>query len=293
MNETTASPLLSMQDARIDVDGVPAIDGLSLVTQGEHVLVLGAPRAAFHAATGVLAAVRGKIAIRGASPEVAVRDRLIAGCPLDPPLPPKWTPLEYITWSARLSGHDKTTAKTNAARAVERIELGAFATTPAERLVPHAKRATVLAAAMATGAPVLAIEDPLASLPEEIAHVWAGIFVAALSDRSWIVFAPRIPMTSPIVRAADEAVVISHAHVDAQGPPLSVASASRRFVLRLHGALDVFVPRLQERGAQVRVSGAQVVVDLGQTLSTTELLGISCDTNVTIVELHPVARALA
>ena len=52
-------PLLLVEDLRVDVDGVPACDGLTLRTSGDRVLVLGAPRAFYEAVCGVRPVVRG------------------------------------------------------------------------------------------------------------------------------------------------------------------------------------------------------------------------------------------
>ena len=53
MSEASAEPLLKIEDLRVDVDGVPACDGLTLQTRGERVLVLGAPRVLFEATCGL------------------------------------------------------------------------------------------------------------------------------------------------------------------------------------------------------------------------------------------------
>src|SRR5699024_3666922 len=99
-------PLLAASEARIAVDGVTAIDRLTLATEGDHVLVAGDTRALFAAITGVPLAdpaapegddgalpgeafvVAGTLSVAGHS--VAERAHLatIGAAPLDPPLPP-------------------------------------------------------------------------------------------------------------------------------------------------------------------------------------------------------------
>ncbi len=287
-------PLLHVEDLRIDVDGVPACDGLTARTSGDRVVILGAPRALFEATTARRPVVRGALRVRGSAAPAAVRDGIVAGAPLDPALPPKWTATEYVTWSSRLAGHSAADARTLAKEAIDLVQLGPLATATTDRLVPHARRAVVLAAALATGAAVIAVEDPLAMLPEEIARTWARIFVSALADRSWLVFAARISLTSPIAMNADEALMVSSSRLDAQGPPAEIAAADRRYVARIHSTqpLEVLGARLAERGAKMEVQGAQVLLDLGTTLSTADLLGICAELDATVVEMAPVARAL-
>jgi ABC-2 type transport system ATP-binding protein len=284
--------LVQAEDLRVDVDGVPACDGLTLRTSGERVLLLGAPHALFEALAGIRPIRRGRLAVRGVSLATAVTDGIVAAAPLDPPLPPKWTATEYVTWSARLSGRSSSDARTLATNAIARVQLGAIATQPLARMVPHARRGVVVAAALATASQVLVLEDPLANLPEESARTWAGILVTALEEIPWIVVASRIALTSPLAIATDEALVISSSRVDAQGPPAEIAAADHRFVARIHGSLEALAAKLAERGARIDVQGAQVLLDLGAAVTTADLLRLAIESEATIVEMVPVARAL-
>lgn len=295
VSEVASEPLLKVLDLRVDVDGVPACDGLTLQTRGERVLVLGAPRVVFEATCALRPVTRGLLEVRGALAETAVRSGVIAGAPLDPPLPPKWTSLEYITWSSRLAGHTKSDARRLAAEAIALVQLGPLAGGTIERMLPHARRGVVLAAALATGASVIALEDPLAALPEEIARAWAKIIVQALAERSWIVFGARLPLTSPLAMNADEALMVSSSRLDAQGPPAEIAAQGRCFVARIHsaGPLEKLGARLSEQGAKMDVQGAQVLLDLGASMTTAELLGLCAELDATVVEMVPVARALS
>ncbi len=293
MSSPPPAPLLNAEHVRIDVDAVPACDGLTFRTTGDRVLVLGAPRALALAASGVLPVARGRLTIRGLAATTAARERAAAGCALDPPLPPKWTVAEYVRWSARLSGLAKGEAAAGASDAMARLKLGPMERSLLGGLPPHARRAVVLAAAVATGAPVLVIEDPLTGLSEDAARAYAHIVIEALEDRSWIVLAGRVPLTSPLALHADEAVVASATRVEAQGPPAELAAAERRFVARVHGAMDGLAARLAERGVSVEVHGGQVVFDLKGAITTAELMAMCAASQVAIVELVPVARALA
>lgn len=295
MSETTEA-LVFAEDLRLDVDGVPACDGLTLAATGDRVLVLGAPHALFEATCGLRPVVRGALRVRGADASSAAREGIVAGAPLDPPLPPKWTVLDYVTWSSRLAGHSAADARTLALEAIERVQLKALSRTTLERMIPHARRGVVLASAIATGAAVIAVQDPLANLPEEVARTWARIVVSALEDRSWVVFAARVSLTSPLAMNADEALVVSSSRLDAQGPPAEIAAADRRYVARIHTSpprsLDALEARLAERGVTMDVHGAQVLLDLGESVTTADLLGMCEEQGATVVEMVPVARAL-
>ncbi|HVH44841.1 MAG TPA: hypothetical protein VM925_20950 [Labilithrix sp.] len=290
---STAEPLLSAEDLRIDLDGVPACDGLTFRTRGEHVLVLGAPLALFAAATGLASVVRGTLSVRGVPAAQAGARAIIAGAPMAPPTPPRWTVLEYVTWSARLAGVPAEAARASAASALEKLQLGALAKTEMSRLVPHAHRAALVAAALATCAEVIALEDPLGGLPDETAVAYGNVLATALADRAWLVFAPRVPLTSALARAADDAIVATALRVDAQGPPAELAAAERRFVARIDGAIEPIVGILAERGAHLEAHGAHLFLDLGPRLSTSELLAICDQANLAVLELVPAFRALS
>ena len=291
--ESVAVSLLSAEDVRVDIDGVPACDGLTFRSTGERLLVLGAPRALALAASGVVPVVRGRLLLRGLDAAATARQRGAAGCALDPPLPARWSVFEYVRWSARLAGLDKAVAKANAKDALARLKLEAMERSLLGGLPPHARRGAVLAAAVATGAPVLVVEDPLSGLAEDAARAYAHIVIDALKDRAWIVFAARMPLTSPLALHADEAVVASSGRVEAQGAPAELAAASHRFVARVHGPMEGLASQLTERGVGVDVQGGHVVFDLKGVLTTAELMAMCAASDVAIVELVPVARALA
>jgi ABC-type multidrug transport system ATPase subunit len=295
VSEASAAPLLEIEDLRVDVDGVPACDGLTLQTRGDRALLLGAPRIVFEATCGLRPVMRGRLHVRGLTAEAAVRSALLAGAPLDPALPPKWTALEYVTWSSRLAGRSSRDARGLATEALALVQLVPVAGSTFERMPPHARRGVVLAAALATGASVIALEDPLAGLPEEVARAFAKIIVQALAERSWVVFGARLSLTSPLAMSADEALMVSSSQLDAQGPPTEVAAQGRRFVARIHstGPLEALGARLSERGATMDVQGAQVLLDLGSSMTTADLLGLCAELDATVVEMVPVARALS
>jgi hypothetical protein len=91
--------------------------------------------------------------------------------------------------------------------------------------------------------------------------------------------------------SADEALVVTSARVEAQGAPAAIGRAERRYVARIHGPLEALDAKLVERGASLEIQGAQVLLDLGEALTTAELLGLCAEASVTIVELTPSAAA--
>jgi hypothetical protein len=154
-----------------------------------------------------------------------------------------------------------------------------------------------LAAALATGAATLLVEDPTLALPDDAARPLARAFTHALDDRRTVVFGGRIRLESPVALAADEAIVIDGSAIAAQGAPAEIAASARTFTLRVHGDLDAFRRAVEARGGHPVVtpgaaSPAHMRVDLGP-LAARDLLRIATESNAVVIELRPLARPFA
>lgn len=290
-------PLLSASSLRVDVHGVPAIDGLSVTSTAERLLVLGAAAALFEAAAGLRPVARGGLRVEGRVPIDAVRLRVAAGAPLDPPMPARWTVEQYVTWSARLAGHPRGVARDLAGDAMSRMVLGGMARTKLGKAVTSVRRATVLAAALATGATTLLMEDPINGLPAETVPSFARVLARALADRRSILFAGRLPLESPLALAADEAIVVVGSSVAAQGAPAEIAAADRALSIRVVGDVRTFTGALTAAGGRVLdgadgVARSRVSVNLGP-LATRNLLRIAEASGAVVLELRPLAYAFA
>jgi ABC-type multidrug transport system ATPase subunit len=290
-------PRLASSHLRVDVGGVPAIDGLTLLSTGDHVLVLGAARALFEAAAGLRPIAHGELLVEGRAAIESVRAGVVSCAPLDPPLPGAWTVLQYAAWSACLVGHDRATARELATEGLMRMQITSMANTKLAVAPLPVRRATVLAAALATGATTLLLEDPALGLPDEAGHLLARATARATDDRRTVVFAARVPLESPVALAADEAIVIDGSFVTAQGAPAEIAASERTLALRVHGKVDAFQRAVEARGGRALVAtGApppvHVRVDLGP-LCARDLLQIAAASDAVVLELRPLARPFA
>ena len=288
-----AVPVLEVVRARIDVGGSPAIEGLSFATTGQRVLVLGAARALFEAASGMRAVTHGDVRVLGMPPLAAVRAAKAAAAPKDPRLPPKWTVRTYVSWSARLAGHGRTRSRALAARAIDQLKLGDAADGALGRAELIVRRAAVVAAALATDAQLILLEDPIANLPDHQARALARVLVQSTADRPCLVFAPRVPLASPLAMDADEAIIVSGSDVAGQGAPAELAAQERTVAVRVQGDSASFARAAAERGATVSGTGALLRVDLGESLQVRDLLAVAIETQATLVEVRPVARTFA
>ncbi len=260
-------------------------------------MVLGAARALFEAAAGLRPITKGSLRVAERDPVDALRAGAVASAPLDPPLPPGWTVREYVQWSARLSGQGGAPARGLADDAIARLALGDFAKMKLNAVTPAGRRGTVVAAALATGAGLILLEDPAAGLAPDVARAFSRVVVRAVSDWASVVFGARAPLDSPFALVADEALVIDGAQVAARGAPAEIAASEGAFLVRVGGDAEAFVQAMEARGGKVLTSAVEparacVTIELG-TLGTLDVLRIAAESNALVLELRPLARVFA
>jgi ABC-type multidrug transport system ATPase subunit len=287
-------PTLEARDLRVDVDGVPDVDGLSLETSGDRVLVLAAPGSLFRVAGALTTPRRGEVLTDGLTPAEAVAARRLAIAMCDPPLPPAWTTSEYMLWSTRLAGHSKAAAEPRVHDALRKMKLEALAGSRLRHVPPHARRAIGVAAALATGATTLFLEDPERGLAEDAARNLSRTIVRATEGLRTVIFASRTSLASPLGMDADEALVIAGREVVAQGAPAEVAAHDRTYAIRLNGPGAAFAELAERRGARISGQGASWVVDLGATpdgLRVSDILDVAQAVDAVVMDLRPLAQA--
>lgn len=287
--------LLEAEDLRVDVSGVPVVDGLSMSLPGPRGLVVGAPRVLARALAGLAPIARGRL--RLGEREGPAGTALV---PADTRLPPRWSAEEYVVWNARLAGASAGDAKARAGAALARLELGQAARTRLDRAPEAVRRGAAVASALVTAPRVVVLEDPSSGLAEDVAERFEAVLVAALAETPWVACVSRLAYAGALAREATSAVVVSGSHVVAEGAPAALAQAARRYTARVvaspgaphavEACLEDLGARLAERGGRVEArgkDGAHVLVDLGAALTTAELFGHALEARVVFVELSP------
>ncbi len=287
----------AFRDLRLDEAGAPRFDGEDVASHGQRLLVLGAPRVLFLAAIGAALPSRGALWIDGRPAAQAIRQGRAAAARFDVPVPPTWTALTYASWRARLAGHDRRLAARLAGEALERFSL--VPGTRVATLSEPARRGFHVAAAYATGAPCLLLDDVHAGLSDGDALALARVLAKALEPRGWILFGARAPLASRLGLAADEALVFAGSALAAAGDPAEVASSERSFALRLegaHAAADAFFTACLEQGARIADSSSWesslVHLELGGAMRPRDLFRCAEEAGCTIVQLAAYSGAL-
>ncbi|MEO7331746.1 MAG: ABC transporter ATP-binding protein [Minicystis sp.] len=324
MSEERA-PILVANEARIAVDGVVALDRLTLSTSGDRVLFAGEVAALFGAITQVPLSTRlgvGALApvSKGRAP-VAPRDRddealegeasVVAGslrlagrevsegahvaimgaAPLDPPLPPAWTAEEYVTWSARLAGASAREARALALTALERVSLLPARAKATSALPLPERRALVLAQAIVMSPEVLVAESPLEGLEGGAAAFVLQAIAAASNGRRALLSAARLDPGSAegtLARSATTLIVLAGGAVALEGTPAELFSGATIVSLTVSRNAEALRAELSARGIVVRGGPSRFSAALPAGTGTREILLAAQATRAAVIEMVPV-----
>ena len=314
MAGTPEPPVLEARDARIAVDGVIAVDRLSLRTAGDRVILAGDPGALLAALTGVPRSaagggrvasapgdeaelpgeayvVAGELLLAGRSVAENAHAAVMGAAALDPPLPPRWTAEEYVRWGARLAGVSPGDARDLAAAALARTGLAAARRKLTGALSLPERRALSLAQAIASGPEVLVAEAPLRGLEGAAATFVLQAVTAAAEGRRAVISTARLDAGSAegaLARAASHLVVLASGEVAVEGPPGELFAAARVYALTVRSHAELLRAELAARGIDLRGGPVRFSAALPAGATTTEILAAARAAQAAVVEMVPV-----
>jgi ABC-2 type transport system ATP-binding protein len=303
----TKAPLLVADHARIAIDGVTVIDDLSLTSRGDRVLLAGDASSLIAAITGVprtlsdrnagedapeIDVVAGSLAVAGRDVASRAHVPVIGAAPLDPPLPPKWSALQYVAWSARLAGASAKEAEQLANAQLARVGLGGAVRAQIAMLPIPERRALVLAQAAVLSPEVLVAEAPLTGLEGGAAQFVLAALAASTEKCSAIVSATRVDPSSiegGLARQASYVVVLSSTgEVVIEGPPGELFAGTRMYALSVRSNAELLRIELASRGIDLRGGPARFTLALPIGATTREVLAAAGAARAPIVEMIPI-----
>lgn len=300
------SEVLIAEEARVAVDGVTAIDRLTLTTAGDHVLLGGDARALLGAITGVPIAdpqadegelpgeayvVAGSLRLAGRSVAERAHVAAMGAAPLDPPMPGAWTAEAYVRWGARLTGATKGDAADLAAPALARVGLASSAKKRISALSQPERRALALAQAIVAGPEVLVAEAPLSGLEGVAAAFVMRALMAAIEGRRALISAARLDAGSPegaLSRSASHLVVLAGGEIAVEGPPGELYAAARVLAITVRTNAEPLREALAAQGIALRGGPSRFAATLPVERTARDVLAAAAAVRAAIVEVVPV-----
>jgi ABC-2 type transport system ATP-binding protein len=252
-----------------------ALDDLSLtVPRGAVVGFVGANGAgkttAMRIVLGLLAADGGDVRWDGAPVDRDVRGRF-GYMPEERGLYPKMRAGEQLAYLAALHGADDATARTAAARWLERLGLAERAGDRVEALSLGNQQRVQLAAALVHEPEALVLDEPFSGLDPLAVDTMSGVLRERAQAGAAVLFSSH--QLALVEALCDAVVVIAAGRVVASGPvaELRDGGAQGRWRIRVEGAPAGWTPALPG-AAVVGRDGADVVVALGDGVGEQALL---------------------
>jgi ABC-type multidrug transport system ATPase subunit len=289
---TSDSPLLAAQDLRIDVGSAIAIERTTFAARGHSVALLGDDH-------GILSAIAGAAEIRAGSLTVLgtdvadgahLRSNQVGIAALDPPLPPRWTALEYLKWGARLGGADRSSAARDASAALAEFALESVASQRLESLSLMEKRVLVLAQAVIGKPAVLVAQGPLSGLGGREAAYVASAWATAARGRRFIVSLSNLYLgsaESALAQSADDVLLFASGRLVRQGRLDRIANGAVGYTVTVRSKVEELRAALRARGVELLGGPQRFFVELPQEMKAQDLLSLSADVGAPIVELVP------
>lgn len=283
------APLLEAADLRIDIEGAVALERASFSTNGRSLAVAGEVTTMMSALAGVVPIRAGTLRLLGHDVPQGEHLPLVGLAPLDPVLPPSWTALEYLAWSARLAGFPKSSATQLAREALSAIDASSLGSVRLGVLGVAERRVVVLAHAIVAKPEVVVASMPLANLEGPPLEYVRRAFDRAVRDRAWIVSVARLDPGSTeyaLARDADESLVFGARSVLHGGSVEEyVRTGASTYSLTVSARAEALRACLLSRGIELRGGPREFWVRLTDASETQRLLEASVEAEAPIVRL--------
>ncbi len=298
--------LLAFHQARLDVAGSVATEGLSFTTTGSRLALMGDWSAWFRLLLGAARLQAGTASILGLSVSEALARGRVAVISPKSPLPGSFSVRRLFCESARLAGFPQADAEARALQVATELNLSTLNERRIEALSRVELRAVWVAHAIITWPEVIFIEDLLTGLAEhEKDYLWR-LTLGALAGRKWGIVLPSDDPSSidgAVFSHTDEVLVLDHGHLAYQGAArqqaasapqvfrVVVARNSQALFAKLSGAGLKFRPighiSRQEPVVPGGGTAGRAVVELPSQDAVRTLLALSLSENAPIFELIP------
>jgi len=286
-----SAPLLFAEEPRLSEGGLTLG---RLEVAGPVLVLVGAWSPLFELFAGRRQLAGGALRVAGADAEAAAAHGALGLSLRDAPLPPSWSVSDVVVSSASLSGLSSRRAAARTRQLLGELGLSQLAGSRLSRLRPAERRAAGVAAALAAGAPVLALEEPFFELPPREREWLGGVIERALVGRAALISLPVLPdgpSENALAARASELLLLSEQRLTARGSYHELCQRVRGYRVIVQRSVDALLSRLGEAGYEVRRMLAADVTTLWvmdpQGTGTVPLLTAALEVGAPIIELSP------
>ncbi len=295
---------LVCQNARIDLAGVPLLEGLTLESHAERLALLGAWSPLFQLALGEAVLSQGDLKVLDLPLVPALRSGKLGVACLDPPLPAKWRVLDYLRESARLGGVGRGQASRLARARLRDHGLEALVPRSLQNLSRAERRCLQIVRAVLLQPELLMIEAPLSDLDAHGQALVAETLERAAAGRRSIVSvrdAHAETLERRLLDSAQELIVLTRGEVVLQTDRMPAVSTERYTVSLLrNGGPLAEVLRAEGYGVETsdeapeafRATGSagaafRLLITLPEPRSARDIVQHALEHDAPIVELVP------
>lgn len=291
--------LLEIEDARIDQDGVPLIEGLTLRAEGNRAGFVGDASGLFALLGGSAELSAGRLLVAGRDAKGALAAGVVGLARRDPLLPESWDAERYLIEGARLGGLGRRAAADSVRSLLAGLGLAHLAGRRIATLTLTEKRAVALALALTDAPAVLAVEDPVSDLDARGVGELCSLIERAAADRALIVSTSALPRVGPehaLFARAEQVFLIEAGSLVGQGNLEALTQPGRRYLVSVSRRGKELAERLSAAGlpvAPARASsavigeGARFLVSLPEAGGTLPIVEAALAAGAPIVELVP------
>jgi len=282
------------------VDGVVALDALTLATRGDRVVFAGDVRpllrvllagASPTTSPGSACVASGTLALAGRDVAQGAHRQAIGLALADAPQPDGFTVARALEWSARLAGLSAADARARAELSLGRVFATSLAARPARGLALVERRLVALAHAIVTEPAILVLEDPLEGLDAHGVERVREAIAASTEGRAAIVFLPRVMLAGPsaeLVGSATYLVALHRGRVTFDGVPSALGQGARLFAVTACGDVEAFRAELERVGAEVHGGPHQISVSLPEGLGARDIVAAAARGHAGLLACAPV-----
>lgn len=305
--------LLELHEARVDRDGVPLLEGLSLSASGSRLGFVGDFAGFFELLAGTAVLVGGRVALRGHDARAAVVQGLVGVARSELAFSADWTAERYWLAGARLGGLGKRPAEDTLRKLAERLDLAHLGGRRLGTLTLAERRAVGIGLALLDSPEIIAIEAPTHSLDERGIELICRVVERAAEGRALLVSTRVLPLTGPehsLFEHADEVIVLEAGALVGRGSLATLTAPGARYLVSVTKNGRELAERLSSAGIAVAVAqpsgafapleasvliglggAARFVVTLGEPGATEPIVGAALAAEAPIVELVPLSPA--